>query len=271
MSNTIKERMVEMKVKLVFRWTMALWIVLAIAGSVCAQKSKSKSKSKPKPVTATQPAEPPIRGPDTKEGASQATKSAKVLSEIMGAPDKGIPTDLLAKAECVAVFPGVVKGGFIVGAQAGRGVASCRTPSGWSAPAYFELKGGSIGLQAGGQATDFVLLFMNESGMKSLLSDKFEVGGEASVAAGPVGRTTSATTDAKFDAEILSYSRSKGLFGGVSLKGSVISPDKSDMEGTYGKGMKADTILAANKNRAPAEVQVFPNTLGQYSTRTAQK
>ncbi|MGH9883377.1 MAG: lipid-binding SYLF domain-containing protein, partial [Pyrinomonadaceae bacterium] len=139
------------------------------------------------------------------------------------------------------------------------------------APAYFELKGGSIGLQAGGQSTDFVLLIMNESGMKSLLSDKFELGGEASVAAGPVGRTTSASTDVKLDAEILSYSRSKGLFGGVSLKGSTISPEKSDMEGTYGKGIKAQTVLAANKTRAPAEVQIFPNTLTQYSTRTANK
>ena len=109
---------------------------------------------------------------------------------------------------------------------------------------------------------------MNESGLKSLLSDRFELGGEASVAAGPVGRTTSATTDAKMDAEILSYSRSKGLFGGVSLKGSVISPEKSDMEGTYGKGVTAQTVLTANKNRAPSEVRIFPNTVTQYSART---
>ena len=124
-------------------------------------------------------------------------------------------------------------------------------------------------MQIGGQSTDFVLLFMNESGMKSLLSDKFELGGEASVAAGPVGRTAAASTDVKLGAEILSYSRSKGLFGGISLKGSVISPDKSDMEGTYGKGVTAETVLAANKNRAPAEVQVYPNTLTQYSARRA--
>lgn len=210
-----------------------------------------------------------MRGPNTKEGASQATKAAKVLSEIMATPDKGIPSDLLDKAECVMVFPSVVKGGFIFGAQGGRGVASCRTKTGWSAPAYFEIKGGSVGLQIGGQATDFVLLIMNESGMKSLLSDKFELGGEGSVAAGPVGRTASASTDAKMDAQILSYSRSKGLFGGISLKGSVISPDKSDMEGTYGKGVKAQTVLAADKSKAPTEVQVFPNALAQYSARTA--
>lgn len=215
-----------------------------------------------------QTTEQALRGPKIKDGASQAEKSAKVLNEIMGTPDKGIPRDLLEKAECVLVFPDVIKGGFIVGGQGGRGVASCRTASGWSAPAYFEIKGGSFGLQIGGQSTDFVLLVMNESGMKSLLSDKFELGGEASVAAGPVGRTASASTDAKMDAQILSYSRSKGLFGGVSLKGSAISPDKSDMEGTYGKGIKADTILAADKTRAPQEVQVFPNALAQYSTRT---
>lgn len=211
-----------------------------------------------------------LRGTNTKDGAKQAEKSAKVLNEIMGTPDKGIPRDLLEKAECVLVFPDVIKGGFIIGGQGGRGVASCRTATGWSAPAYFEIKGGSFGLQIGGQATDFVLLIMNESGMKSLLSDKFELGGEASIAAGPVGRTASASTDVKMDAQILSYSRSKGLFGGVSLKGSAISPDKSDMEGTYGKGVKADTVLAAAKTRAPQEVQVFPNALAQYSTRAKQ-
>jgi lipid-binding SYLF domain-containing protein len=239
-------------------------LLLALTANVTAQR---KSKTQTQPAKTTQPTEPPLRGPNTKNGASQANKAAKVLTEIMGTPDKGIPSDLLSKAQCVAVFPNVVKGAFIVGASGGRGVASCRTPTGWSAPAYFELKGGSVGLQIGGQSTDFVLLIMNQNGMKSLLSDKFELGGEASVAAGPVGRTTTASTDVKLDAEILSYSRSKGLFGGVSLKGSVISPDKSDMEGTYGKGVNAQTVLAANKMRAPSEVQVFPDTVAQYSPR----
>lgn len=249
------------------RWIVLLYASLLVSTSVVAQKSKPKSQ--PPPPAATQKVEPPLRGSNTKEGAKQAAKASKVLNEIMGTPDKGIPSDLLAKAECVAVFPNVIKAGFIVGAQGGRGVASCRTRSGWSAPAYFELKGGSVGLQIGGQATDFVLLIMNQSGLKSLLSDNFELGGEASVAAGPVGRTAAASTDVKLDAEILSYSRSKGLFGGLSLKGSVISPDKSDMEGTYGRGVAVQTVLAANKNRAPAEVQVFPNTVTQYSARTA--
>jgi len=229
------------------------WAVVIVCAMVVAMSAKAQT----------------MRGKDVKEGASQAEKSAKVLNEIMSTPDKGIPRDLLEKAECVLVFPKVVKGGFILGAQGGRGAASCRTKSGWSAPAYFEIKGGSVGLQIGGEATDFVLLFMNESGMKSLLSDKFELGGEASIAAGPVGRTSSASTDAKMDAQILSYSRSKGLFGGVSLKGNVISPDKSDMEGTYGKGVKAETVLVMDKARAPQEVQVFPNALTQYSSRAS--
>jgi len=239
-----------------------LFIVLATTAIATAQKSKPKTK--------VAPAEPLLRGSNTKEGASQANKSAQVLKEIMGAPDKGIPGDLLAKAECVAVFPKVVKAGFILAGQGGRGVASCRTSAGWSAPAFFEIKGGSVGLQIGGQATDFVLLFMNEGGMQSLLSDKFELGGDASVAAGPVGRTTSATTDIKMDAQILSYSRSKGLFGGVSLKGSVVSPEKSDMEGTYGQGVTAQTVLAVSNNRAPREVQTFAKTLTQYSGRRAK-
>ena len=246
-----------------FRSIIVLGIVLAITFTATAQRSKSK--------TNTQPDEPPLRGPNTKEGASQAAKSAKVLNEIMATPDKGIPRDLLAKAECVLVFPKVVKAGFILAGQGGRGVASCRTPTGWSAPAYFELKGGSAGLQIGAQSTDFVLLIMNESGMQSLLSDKFELGGEASVAAGPVGRTSTASTDIKMDAQILSYSRSKGLFGGVSLKGSVISPEKSDMEGTYGDDVTAETVLAANKDRSPTEVHVFPDTLARYSARPANK
>jgi SH3 domain-containing YSC84-like protein 1 len=248
---------------------LAMVCLILIAGFLVTSTANAQRRPRAKPTPTPEPVEPPLRGSNTREGASQANKAATVLNEIMGTPDKGIPRDLLAKAECVAVFPKVVKAGFIVGGAGGRGVASCRTPQGWSAPAYFEIKSGSVGLQAGGSATDFVLLFMNENGMKSLLSDKFELGGEASVAAGPVGRTTSATTDIKMDAQILSYSRSKGLFGGVSLKGSTISPEKSDMEGTYGKGITAQTVLAASKSRAPAEVQIFPNTLTNYSTRTA--
>jgi len=191
------------------------------------------------------------------------------IYEIMDTPDKGIPKDLLGKAECVAVFPSVIKAGFIVGGRGGRGVASCRTARGWSAPAFFNLGGASIGLQIGAQSTDFVMLFMNTEGLNSLLSDEFTVGGDASVAAGPVGRETGAATDAKFNAQILSYSRSKGLFAGLELKGVVIKPDKDEMSHVYGGGATAREVLKDNKVTAPAGVQVFPTTLGRYSSRNA--
>jgi lipid-binding SYLF domain-containing protein len=151
----------------------------------------------------------------------------------MDTPDKGIPQELLDGAECVAVFPSVFKAGFIFGGRGGRGVASCRTTAGWSAPAFFTLGGGSFGWQIGAQSTDFVMLFMNKDGLNSLLSDQFTLGGDASVAAGPVGRQAGAATDLKLNAKILSYSRSKGLFAGLELKGVVIKPDKDDMRDVY--------------------------------------
>jgi lipid-binding SYLF domain-containing protein len=173
------------------------------------------------------------------------------------------------QGECVAVFPNVIKAGFIVGGKAGRGVASCRTKTGWSAPAFLEIKGGSIGLQAGGSSTDVVLLFMNTEGMRKLVANKVELGADASIAAGPVGREAAASTDASMSAEILSYSRSKGLFAGISLKGSVVSAEKSDMEDTYGDTITAQQVVEASNTRAPAEVQGFASKLGQYSARKA--
>lgn len=243
--------------------------MVAMVASVNGQK-KSKSTQTPQPAKVSAPATTALpRGNDLKEGSSQAEKAAKVFGEIMSTPDKGIPADLLNKAECVAVFPSVIKAGFIVGGKAGRGVASCRTASGWSAPAFLEIKGGSFGLQAGGSSTELVLLFMNRNGLKKLVNNKVELGADASIAAGPVGREAAASTDASMSAEILSYSRSKGLFAGISLKGSVVSAEKSDMEGTYGKGVTALQVLAASNTSAPAEVQVFANKLGEYSKRTA--
>jgi len=202
--------------------------------------------------------------------AGQSSKAAKVLREIMDTPDKEIPEDLLARAECVAVFPSVIKAGFIVGGRGGRGVASCRTGAGWSAPAYFNLGGGSFGLQIGAESTDFVLLFMNRDGLNSLLSNKFTLGADASVAAGPVGRAAGADTDAVMKAQILSYSRSRGLFAGLELKGVVITPDKGDMRDVYGKGVTAKEVLKENKVTAPAAVREFPETLNRYSTRRAK-
>jgi SH3 domain-containing YSC84-like protein 1 len=206
-----------------------------------------------------------------KDEVSQSEKAAQVFREIMDTPDKGIPQDLVENAECVAVFPSVIKAGFIFGGRGGRGVASCRTSSGWSAPAYFTLGGGSFGLQIGAQSTDFILLFMNEDGLNSLLSDEFTLGADASVAAGPVGRQAGASTDLKLNAKILSYSRSKGLFAGLELKGVVIKPDKDDMRDVYGEGVTAKEVLKENKATAPVSVRAFPNTLGRFSSRIAER
>jgi lipid-binding SYLF domain-containing protein len=209
-------------------------------------------------------------GKRMEDEAEQSSKAAKVLREIMGTPDKEIPEDLLARAECVAVFPSVIKAGFIFGGRGGRGVASCRTGAGWSAPAYFNLGGGSFGLQIGAEATDFVLLFMNSEGLDSLLSNKFTLGADASVAAGPVGRAAGADTDAVMRAKILSYSRSRGLFAGLELKGVVITPDESDMRDVYGKKVTAKVVLKQDKDAAPASVREFPATLDRYSARRAK-
>jgi SH3 domain-containing YSC84-like protein 1 len=199
--------------------------------------------------------------------AEEAQKASDVFTEIMGAPDKGIPQGLLNKAEAIAVFPGVIKAGFIIGGRGGHGVISRRGPGGWTAPAFFNIGGGSIGLQIGASKTDFVLLFMNEDALNGLLKDKFEIGGEGSAAAGPVGRSTSATTDATLQAGILSYSRSKGLFAGLEIKGSVIDPDNDDNVAVYGK--KAKEILAQRwtLTEMPAGVRIFPRTLARYSSR----
>ena len=194
---------------------------------------------------------------------NQSQKAARVFQEIMGAPDKAIPADVLADAECVAVFPEVVKAAFGIGGRGGRGVASCRTPQGWSAPAYFGLGGGSFGFQLGVEVTDFIMLFMNEGGMNSLLSSKVELGGDASVAAGPVGREAGASTDGKLNAQILSYSRSKGLFAGVALKGTVIDANKDDMRDAYGPGTMVKDVLKDGTSTPPAGVRAFPDGLAK--------
>ncbi|MBA3767937.1 MAG: lipid-binding SYLF domain-containing protein [Acidobacteria bacterium] len=203
-----------------------------------------------------------------KDAARHSNDAAKVFREIMGAPDRGIPRDLLHRAEAIVVFPGVKKAAFIVGGQGGQGVVSRRAPGGWSEPAFLNLGGGSIGAQIGAQKTDYVLLIMNKEGLNGLLEDKFEMGGEASVAAGPVGRTAAATTNATLDAGILSYSRTKGAFAGVSLKGAVIGHDNDLNQAIYGKN--AHELLSGTAmmmNQMPAAVRIFPQTLSQYSKR----
>src|SRR6516225_8231263 len=181
--------------------------------------------------------------------------SYNVLKEILGTPDKGIPRDLLDKAECVVVYPSVKKAGFIVGASYGRGAITCRTGEEfrgpWSAPAMFALEGGSVGFQIGGEATDFVLLIMNEKGAESVMSSKVKLGADASAAAGPVGRTTSAETDAAMKAEILSWSRARGVFGGVSLDGSTMRSDDGANKNLYGQDLSAKEIVREGKVQTP--------------------
>jgi lipid-binding SYLF domain-containing protein len=202
------------------------------------------------------------------DATKNAQKASDTFTEVMNVPDKAIPQSLLDKAEAIAVFE-VVKAGFIVGGRTGHGVISRRVKGGWSAPAFYNLNGGSFGLQIGAAKIDVVLLFMNTGAVESLMQDKFEIGGEGSAAAGPVGRSASASTDAQLKAQILSYSRSKGLFAGLELKGVAISPDNNDNEPVY--GMKAGDILAPTKQwkitDMPAGVRIFPRTLARYSTR----
>jgi len=203
------------------------------------------------------------------EATERSRKAAKVFTEIMAAPDKAIPRDLLDKAEAVAVFPHVIKAGFIVGGRGGSGVISRRVKGGWSAPAFFKLGGASVGLQIGASSTDFVLLFMNEDALKGLLEDKLELGGEGSVAAGPVGRAAAASTNLTLNAGIISYSRSKGLFAGLELKGVVINPDNDDNKAVY--EMTAHDILTGNNKLSVAKmhagVRIFPRTLSRYSVK----
>jgi SH3 domain-containing YSC84-like protein 1 len=231
--------------------SLSLLLVLFTCVAAFAQGSRERSTKK------------------AQAAAQQSSQAARVFSEIMGTREKAIPRDLLEKAEAVAVFPGVLKGGFIVGGRGGSGVISRRVAGGWSAPAFFDLGGGSVGLQIGVASTDYILLFMNETAVASLLKDKFEIGGEGSAAAGPVGRSASASTDARLNAQILSYSRSKGAFAGLELKGVVIKPDNEDNNQVYGMTAR-DILTGGNKislENMPEGVRVFPQTLATYSTR----
>ena len=202
------------------------------------------------------------------EVEDRVVRGATVLREIMEAPDGGIPQDLLDKSTCVAVIPGMKKGGFIFGANYGRGLMSCRIDNGngpWSAPSMFRLEGGSFGLQIGAQSVDLVLMIMNLSGLESLLDSKFTLGGDASVAAGPVGRTASAETDAWMSAKILAYSRARGLFGGLIIKGGTVRPDKSSNETLYQKPVEARTLLLHKTSPIPKDAQIFLDQLNAFS------
>lgn len=231
---------------------LVLWVVLCLSMAALAADDKDTDKDK-----------------SDNKGADRVQAAATVLDEIQSAPDTGIPQDVLGSAECVAVVPSMLKGGFIFGARYGRGVASCRTPKGWSAPAFFEVKGGSFGLQIGGQAVDLVMLIMNQDGMRSLLSSKFKLGADASVAAGPVGRAATADTDWKMRAQVLSYSRARGAFAGLELSGAVIDQDKDTTRDFYGRMVPFKTSLTG-EIEPPAGAFPFLNTLAKWA-KTAAK
>ena len=201
---------------------------------------------------------------DREDDVARTRKAAQVFKEIMDTPDRGIPHDLLDKAQCIAIIPGDKKFAFIFGGSYGRGIATCRTAHGWSAPIFVALDGGSVGYQIGGSSTDLVLLFMNRHALQSLLSDKFKLGADASVAAGPVGRSAAADTDLKLSAEILSYSRSKGIFAGVSLDGAVVQSDKSGDRSMYGAAVDRHEILSGAVP-VPASAKYLVHELHAYS------
>ncbi len=204
-----------------------------------------------------------VASSDREDDENRTHKAAQVFQEIMSAPDQGIPTDLLESAKCIAIIPGDVKFAFIFGASYGRGLATCRTEHGWSAPMFVAIDGGSVGYQIGGSSTDLVMLFMNDHALKSLLSDKFKLGADASVAAGPVGRNAAAGTDLKLTAEILSYSRTKGIFAGVSLDGAVVQADKSGDNAMYGDDVDRHEILSG-KVAVPVSARELLHEIGGY-------
>lgn len=208
---------------------------------------------------------------DSKEtkAADRVQAAADVLNEIESAPDSGIPEEILGRSECVAVVPSMLKGGFIVGGKYGRGLASCRTPKGWSAPAFFTVKGGSVGFQIGGQAVDLVMLIMNENGMQHLLSSQFALGADASVAAGPVGRHAEGNTDWKMRAEVLTYSRARGVFAGVSLNGAVVKQDRDSTREFYGHMVTSKASLTGEVE-PPAGANPFLTTLAKWAQQAAK-
>jgi lipid-binding SYLF domain-containing protein len=201
---------------------------------------------------------------DREDDVNRTQKAAQVFKEIMNTPDQGIPSNLLESAKCIAIIPGDKKFAFIFGGSYGRGLATCRTEHGWSAPMFVAIDSGSVGYQIGGSSTDIVMLFMNDHALQSLMSDKFKLGADASVAAGPVGRNAAAGTDLKLNAEILSYSRSKGIFAGVSLDGAVMQADKSGDKAMYGDDVNRHEILDG-KVAVPASARGLVEELGGYA------
>ena len=210
-----------------------------------------------------------VRAQKASDEVERTREAIAVLQDLTKTPDEGIPSHLLARAEAIVVIPSLVKGGFVVGAKHGRGVMSVRDASGaWSSPAYMKVSGGSIGWQIGVQSTDLVLLVMNRSGVEDLLKDRFTIGGNLSVAAGPVGRSADAATDAKLSSQILAYSRTKGLFAGASLEGAALHEDDDANAAMYGPESTARTILAASPTAAVPDVaKQWRDTLQRLAAR----
>jgi SH3 domain-containing YSC84-like protein 1 len=210
---------------------------------------------------------PFVASADRDDDVKRVDRATRVFKEIMDTPDKGIPHGLLKSAKCIAIIPGDVKFAFILGADHGRGIATCRTEHGWTAPMFVAMNGGSVGYQIGGSSTDIVMLFMNDRALQHLLSDKFKLGADASVAAGPVGRDAAAGTDVTLRAEVLTYSRSKGVFAGVSLDGTVVEIDKDADRAMYGDTVDRHDI-SSGKVTVPGEARPLLHELRVYSADT---
>lgn len=193
-----------------------------------------------------------------------------VVTQIMATPDKSIPSSILSGATCLAVIPSFKKAAFVVGAQYGQGVATCRTSRGWSAPVFVQLTGGSFGFQIGGQATDLIIVAMNEQGLQDMLKNKFKIGADAAASAGPVGRNAQAGTDWKMNAELLTYSRSKGLFAGIDLDGTVLSQNEDDTRVMYGSAIPFETILKGQQ-ATPEEARPFVRTVAKYFVKAREE
>lgn len=207
----------------------------------------------------------PLLADDRQKDIERLQGASQVLDEVMAAPDSGIPEDILGSAKCIAVVPSYLKGGFIIGGSYGKGVASCKTEKGWSAPAFFNIEGGSFGFQIGGQAVDYVMVIMNDEGMKNLLESKFKLGADASVAAGPVGRHAEGSTDWKLRAQVLTYSRARGAFAGVSLNGAVVRQNQDDTRAFYGRMVPFRTLLTGKFTPTPTDANQWLDTLNKYA------
>lgn len=238
-----------MKIKFLTLLTIAALMFTTL--SWARDKDESESKNKP-------------------EELKRVDAATSVLSEIMSAPDKGIPQEVMESAKCIAVIPSMLKAGFIVGGRYGKGVATCRTPRGWSAPAPITIAGGDWGLQIGGEAIDLVMLIMNEKGMRNLLSSKFKIGADVSASAGPIGRHAEAATDWKMKSEVLTYSRSRGVFAGITLNGAVIKQDEDETRVLYGKLIPFSDILMG-KAPIPHGTEQFVAAVRKYTGEARER